>query len=213
MRSIRPIIVLAFPLLHVRHQSLDSTHLETPFLTKRQAPLRPHHPRRSPQPLPRNLLSILDQLRAHTHQLLARQPTELNRRLSMPRALPHQSRPRLQREDMSRPPEIVPLDVLRAEHAARQRAILGADTGGCVGVVRIDGESVGCSLEVLALEDHLGEFEVDAEFPREWGADEAGGVSDHECHLLGRDVLGGDDEVALILTSGVVEDDYEFAVF
>jgi hypothetical protein len=37
-------------------------------------------------------------------------------------------------------------------------------------------------------------------------------VADHECHLLGCDVVGGDDEVGFVLAGGVVEDDEEFAI-
>ena len=37
-------------------------------------------------------------------------------------------------------------------------------------------------------------------------------MPDHKGHLLGRDVLGCDDEVALVFARGGVEDDYELAV-
>ena len=37
-------------------------------------------------------------------------------------------------------------------------------------------------------------------------------VPDHKGHLLGRDVFGCDDEVALVFARGGVEDDYELAV-
>lgn len=114
---------------------------------------------------------------------------------------------------MPRPPEILLLHVLRAEHAARQRAVLRADSSRCAGVVRIDRERVRRALGVFVVDHHLREFEVDAQCRHEGRTDETGGVSDHERHLLCRDVLGSDDEIALILASGIVEYDYEFAIF
>jgi len=37
-------------------------------------------------------------------------------------------------------------------------------------------------------------------------------VPHHEGHLLGRDGLGRDDQVGLVLAAGVVEDDDELAI-
>lgn len=37
-------------------------------------------------------------------------------------------------------------------------------------------------------------------------------MSDHKCHLVGSDVLGCTDKVALILAVGGVEDDNEFTI-
>lgn len=44
-------------------------------------------------------------------------------------------------------------------------------------------------------------------------ADDARGVAVHEGHLLGGDVLCGDDEIAFVFAREIVEDDDEFAIF
>ena len=68
-------------------------------------------------------------------------------------------------------------------------------------------------LRGLVLGHHLREREVRGEGGRDGRADEAAGVLDHEGHLFGRHVLGGDDEVAFVFARGRVQDDDEVAAF
>ena len=42
------------------------------------------------------------------------------------------------------------------------------------------------------------------EITGDWSTDQTAGVSDHEGHLLGRDVFGCDDEIAFIFAVGGV---------
>jgi hypothetical protein len=60
--------------------------------------------------------------------------------------------------------------------------------------------------------DHLREAERRGALREERGADEARRVAHHEGHLLGRDGLGGDDQVGFVLARRVVEDYDELAV-
>src|SRR4029077_6386738 len=54
--------------------------------------------------------------------------------------------------------------------------------------------------------DHEGQLELVEAFPFDGHADHAAGVADHERHGLGGGLLGGHDEVALVLPVGVVDD-------
>ena len=69
------------------------------------------------------------------------------------------------------------------------------------------------NLRGLVLGHHLREREVRGDGGRDGRADEAAGVLDHEGHLFGRHVLGGDDEVAFVFARGRVQDDDEVATF
>lgn len=90
------------------------------------------------------------------------------------------------------------------EGAAREGAVVGGDAGGDGGVVGVDGEGVGGAAGVLALRDHLGEFEGFGAGGEDGGAHEAGGVADHEGELFGCGVLGGEDEIGFVFAAGVV---------
>lgn len=112
---------------------------------------------------------------------------------------------------MSRSPEGGGRGAGVGEGAAGESAVVGADAGGDAGVGRVDRDGVGGAARVLGVGDHLGQLEGFGGGVGDGGADEAGGVADHEAHLLGGYVLGGDDEVGFVLARGVVEDDEELA--
>ena len=57
----------------------------------------------------------------------------------------------------------------------------------------------------------MGQVELVAALDGDGGAEHASGVLQHEVHLLGGDLLGSDDEVALILTVLVIHHDHELA--
>ncbi len=56
--------------------------------------------------------------------------------------------------------------------------------------------------------DHLGQFEPVQLVALHGGADQAAALAHHEGDDLGGDLLGGDDEVALVLAVLVVDDDH-----
>lgn len=76
----------------------------------------------------------------------------------------------------------------------------------------VDRDGIGSASRVLAIGDHLWQFEQLGASGWYGRADVAGGVPDQKGHLLGGDVLGGDDEVAFIFPAGVVHHNYEFAI-
>jgi len=127
-------------------------------------------------------------------------------------SLPHAAGPRSERQDVAGPPEVVGGGILIAQHAAGEGAVVRADARRYGGVGGIDRDGVGRPAKVLAPRHHLRELEVDGALRRDWRADQPGAVPDHEGHLFRRDVLRGDDQVGLVLATGIVEDDDEFPI-
>ena len=68
-------------------------------------------------------------------------------------------------------------------------------------------------LRGVVLGHHLRQLEVTSKGCRDGRADEAAGVLDHERHLLGGHVLGGDYQVAFIFAQGGVQDYDEIPAF
>ena len=91
---------------------------------------------------------------------------------------------------------------------------MGGDAGRDGAVCGVDGDGVGRAAGVLGCggSDHRREVKGVCDGGREGCADEAGGVADHEGHLLGCYVVGGDDEVGFVFAGGFIEDDKEFAI-
>ncbi|KUI53009.1 hypothetical protein VP1G_10552 [Cytospora mali] len=116
------------------------------------------------------------------------------------------------RQHVSRPPEALGLGGRVRQRPARHGAVARADARRDRGVGRVDGQGVGGGAGVLVAGHHLREVEGLGELGDEGRAYVARGVSDHEGHLLGRDVLGRDDQVGLVLAAWVVEDYYELAI-
>ena len=67
------------------------------------------------------------------------------------------------------------------------------------------------ALHLGVVRDHQGQAQVVEPLAEHGHADHAAGVADHERHGLGRDQLRRHDEVALVLTVGVVDHDHELA--
>ena len=93
----------------------------------------------------------------------------------------------------------------------RARAVGGGDAGGhaLAGLDRHRERGAERRLVVLG---HLAQAELVAALLGQAEADQAARVRGHEVDRLGRRELGGDDEVALVLAVGVVDDDDELAV-
>ena len=114
---------------------------------------------------------------------------------------------------MPRLPEHLGARIRGRQQPARQRAVVRRDARGDGGVARVDGDGVGGAVGISVVGDHLREVQGGSEVGRERGADEAGGVADHEGHFFGGQGGGGDDEVAFVFAGGGVEDDDEGAGF
>lgn len=97
------------------------------------------------------------------------------------------------------------------ELAGGQGAVVGRDAGG--GAVReVDGDGVGGAVPVRALGAHEGKVESVGNGVGDGRAHVARRVAHQERHLLGRDLLGRDDEIAFILARLVVENNQKFTV-
>ena len=90
--------------------------------------------------------------------------------------------------------------------ADRVRAVGRADAGGHA-LARLDGHGERRLVRRLVLQRHELEAELVAALRREREADPAARVGGHEVDVVGRDELGGHDEVALVLAVLVVDDD------
>jgi hypothetical protein len=199
-------------LLDPSHQILYCAHLNTPLLPKLEAVLRPHHSRARQLRPPIHTLPVADHLADNTHGLLPRESAQIDRSLRMPSPDPHTPISRLQRQDMSRPPELARLRIGVRKHAARQAAVVGRDARGDGVSVRVDADGVRGAVWIRVVGDHLREVQGCGAADGERGADVAAAVADHEGCFFGREALGGDDQVAFVFAVGGVKDDYEFAV-
>lgn len=112
--------------IQIKHQILNSAHLNTPLLSKSQTPIPTHH-----AIIPPNLrntlnnLPILNKLSNNTSRRLTSKLTEIDRSLGVTRSLAHAARTRLQRDDMAGPAEGIDLRCRRGECATCQCAVLG----------------------------------------------------------------------------------------
>src|ERR1019366_1721124 len=119
----------------------------------------------------------------------------------------HRTAAGAKREDMTRPDQIVGPGLFAREDADRGRAIgsrdarRNASTG-------IDRNRERRPLRLLAPRDHRGQLKRIAPAARKRDAQDAAGVAQEEGDRLGRDLLGGEDKVALVLAVRVVDDDY-----
>jgi hypothetical protein len=196
-------------LFHIVDEGFDSADLDSPFPSKGDTGLASQHTRARMNGLSRHRLSIVHNLADGANLLLASQPAELGSSLRMTSAVSHASRAGLQWENVARSTQGRGRGVGVGEDTAGQGAVVGADAGGDGFVGGVDGDGVGGAADILAACDHLGELEVGGAGRHQRSADEAGGVADHEAHLLGSDILGGDDEVGFVLAGRVIEDDEE----
>ena len=113
------------------------------------------------------------------------------------------------------------IDVARASECLRCGSGVGESLDGLCAVM--DRHACGASLELVHRNgersaEHagvvaylMGEVKLLASGERDGHAEHASCVLEHEIHFLGCDLLGCDDEVALVLAVFIVHDDYEFS--
>ena len=90
------------------------------------------------------------------------------------------------------------------------RAVVGRDSCGAT-VQFIDGHGEGGSQYGGVVLNLMGQVQFLTAFYGDGCAEHATGIFQHEVHLFGRDLLGGDDQVAFVLAVLVVDDNHEFA--
>ena len=138
----------------------------------------------------------------------SRQAGHIDRALGMTRAAENAARPRTQGEDMSRHDQIARLGAFPNRGLYRVGPVVGADARGDA-LARLDrnreGRPVGRG--VLPALDHHREAELFDALRREGKAHEPAPLLHHEVDGLGRHLLGGHDEIALVLPVFIVHQD------
>ena len=90
----------------------------------------------------------------------------------------------------------------RGQGPTGQGAVVRGNSGGHVGVGRVNGDGVGGAVDFGVVEHHLRQAEVGGQRGGYGTADEAAGVADEEGHFVGGHVFGGADQVAFVLAGG-----------
>lgn len=191
---------------------LDGADLQSPGGGKLQASMGPHHA--STDPLGNAVgdgMPIVDQLGDDGDLGLAGQATKFHGGLGVAGTLADASADGSQGEYVAGPPEMGGAGVGIGQGSAGRGSIVGRDAGGEGGVMGIDADGVGGPVGVGVVDDHLGQIQGGGPVGGEGCADDAAGVADHKGHLLGGDMLGRDDEVALVLAGWGIQHDDEVA--
>ena len=136
---------------------------------------------------------------------------EVDDRLGLAGALEHTAHRGSKRKGVARLGEVARLGVFIAEQADGGGAVEGADAGGDAVADCLDGDRERGAETRRVVVDHGANAEL-VEPPALAGhADEPASVGGHEVDGLGRDAVGGDREIALVLAVLVVDDDHELA--
>ena len=133
---------------------------------------------------------------------------EVDRRLGLPGALEHSSRPRPQREHVAGLDEVVRALGRIDGHLDRARPVGRRDAGGDA-FASLDRDRERRLEGRLVVVGHRLQAELGAPLRAEAEADEAPAVRGHEVDRLRRGELRGDGEVALVLPVGRVDDHHE----
>src|SRR5262245_7738125 len=140
-----------------------------------------------------------------------REAGEIDGGLRLPDALEHAAGPGPQREDVSRLYQVARLRTRVDRDLDRVRAVGGRDPGGHA-LARLDRHREGGAERRLVVVRHRAQGELVGALLGQRQADQPACVRGHEVDRLGGRELGGNDEVALVLTVGIVDDDDELAL-
>ena len=152
---------------------------------------------------------VAHDLAAQAHLLEAGQPEQVDGGLGVAVALEHAVFLGEQREHVAGTAEVERRGVVVDGHARRVAALFGRDARRRVHVV--DGHGEGGLVVVGVVRHHLRQLQLAHVLLAHGHADEALRVACHEVDVLGRGVLRGADEVALVLAVGVVDDEDHLA--
>ena len=136
------------------------------------------------------------------------QAGEVDRGLGVAGALEHAALAVAQREDVPGAGEVVGR-ARRVDERAHGRGAVGGRDAGRRAVPGVDGHGERGALDLGVVRHHQRQLELVEPLAFERQADHAAGVADHERDRLGRHLLRRHDEVALVLTVGVVDHDHQ----
>ena len=152
---------------------------------------------------PRHAALVVQHLADHAHRGRAGQPREVHRRLGMAGAAEHPAGQRAEREDVAGPVEVFRARGGVDEGADGDGAIVGGDAGGDA-AAGVHGGGEGGAVRLGVVAHHQADLEVVEALAQHGHADEAAAVAGHEVHRLRGDLVGGHQEVALVLAILVV---------
>src|SRR5437899_1409680 len=154
---------------------------------------------------PRHPAILVEDLADDTGRVRAREPREVHRRLGVAGAAQDAARHRPQRKDVAGAGEILGPHLRIDQRADRDRAVVGGGAGrdATSGVDR-HGERGRHGRRVVR--DHHRDLEFVQPLAGHRYTDEAAAVLGHEVDGLRRDLVGGHDEIALVLAILVVDD-------
>jgi hypothetical protein len=155
---------------------------------------------------PRHAAVIVHDLAQDPGGLEPGELTQVDRRLGVSGAHQDPAAARAQGEDVPRTREVCRLRVSVGEGADGGGAIGRGDPGGGAGT-QVDRDREGGAVRFTVHRDHLWQVQTRQVLLGHRHADNAARVADHERHRLRRRVLGGHDEVALVLPVLVIHDD------
>jgi len=196
-------------LLNVLDQILNGADLQAPLLAKLQASVPSHHTRLLHDRLARDRFSILNQFADDPDLGLTSETAEFHRRLGMAGPDEDATIASPERDDMSGTTETRNRGLRTGERTARQGTIMGRNARRDTFIIRVDRDRIRRTVRILVVRNHLRQLQLGSALRSDRRTDQAAGMADHERHLLGRDILGGDDEITFILAVLGVENDDE----
>lgn len=142
--------------------------------------------------------------------LEAGEPRQIDRALGLAGAHQRPAALGTQREDVARGDQILGAGVLAHRGEDGVRAVGGRDAGGDA-LGGLDRHREGGAELAAVVARHLVDAELAAALFGEREADQSAGMLGHEVDGFGRDVLGGDDDVAFVLAVFLVNQHDHFA--
>ena len=153
---------------------------------------------------------VVDDLGEHARRLEAGEAGEVDRGLGVAGPVEHAALAVAQREDVAGTGEVFGAGRGVEDGLHRGAAVGGGDAGGRA-VAGVDRDRERGALRLGVVGHHQRDPQLVEPAALDRHADHAARVADHERHGLGRHLLGRDDEVALVLTVGVVDHDHDLA--
>ena len=150
---------------------------------------------------------LADDLADRARRLQARQPGQVDGCLGVAGPAQHATVLGAQRDDVTGLGEVVGDRGRIGQRTHRGGTVGGRDAGSDTDF-RVHGDGVGGAVLVLVHGVHRQQSEPVADVPGEWNAQVARGVPDHEGDEFRGRLLGGEDQVALVLAILIVDDDH-----
>ena len=140
------------------------------------------------------------------------QPGQVHGRFGVTRAAQHALLPGAQGVDVSRTPQVGRPGRGIGQRADRGGAVVDRDARRAAVAQQVRRHREGRAEQRGVVLLHHVQLELRAALFRQRGAQHAAALLEHEVHDLGRDLFGGDDEVAFVLAVLVIDDDDDLSV-